>query len=280
MSPSEMIFFNRINHAGHSGLRNPLVKLTAVILPLGLVVYQQAARSLSWTALGSKDLLIVSVFLLVATTLNFAPRERTQLIRRFLLSIAIVAAVVYVSREPNSAIAVALGFVSAIYKVIPLLGNIQAESWLHFIFIYIAYRAAYSLNSRDLLWLGRKFLFRPAFLIYTVCVATGSVVHSILPLRLFLSWRIALDKGALLRNPDVVRSSSPSVSLFRFRLFTLSLLLQNDFLAETVELLVSQRGYFRRGYSDFIGFDFALEDTVAIGLCILGVFALAAARST
>lgn len=277
MKPAEMIFFGRNNVEDTSGHVNPCVKLTLLFLPLAFVAYQQIGRLKGWGRLDISETTVVALVLFIAIILNFRDNEIHRMIRRIVLAVMFFGGLFVVVRFPKTTVAAILGIFSKTFSSIPVLGKVAPESWLYITFFFIAVIAVRSFNSRDTLWIGRRFLlwWDRLFVVYVIVITTFCVINSSLPLRLALSWRVASDKATLAGNPYqhsqlgwIGRQS------LKWRLFALTLFSGNSGIAQSIHLLCEQRGFFRRGYRDAIGRQVSAEDIIALILLMLGTVTL------
>lgn len=277
MKPAELLYSGRITQESRSGHTNPVVKLFLLCSPLSFVMYQQVGRLVGWPRLAAAKVVIVALALFWASILNFRDRELSRTIKRGITGALFFGGLFFVTTNPESPLTAALGFVSMVYHAVPILRDVAPESWLYLVFFYIAITAVNNFNTRDTLWLGRRLLlwWDRLYVTYVVIVITFCVIHSALPLRVGLSWSIASDKAALLNNPyRSVRQTWLSRRMTLWRIFGLTTIGNNSSIAQAIELLCEQRGFFRIGYRDVIGRDVAAEDVAAIAIISIAVLAL------
>jgi hypothetical protein len=201
------------------------------------------------------------------------------MIRRALGGILFFGGIYYVAQNPTDQFASILGIFSKVYSWIPILNNFSAESWLYLVFFFIAILAVRCFNTREALWLGRHLFWRTLFTVYAIVVITFAVINSALPLRMSVSWRVARDKGVLFRNPYLGRRFGRCGRIAKTtELFAITLVGNNAAIAQSVELLSKQRGFFRIGYKEVIGGILSPEDVMAILLLALLLFYLVVHR--
>lgn len=270
---AKAIYFGQIGVADTSGLRNPVVKLLVLLVPMSAVVIQQVARAFSLPRLTMRELVIVGALSYIVGVANFSPRSLSATFRRVLASLIVAGGLYYIVANPGCQLAAIVGIFSKTVSAMPVLRNISGESWLLLFYVLIIVLAIRNFTTRDALWLGRKMLWKWLFEVYALTIVTFATINSSLPLRLRLSMSLARDKRALLRNPYQEERAGRVKRFARWAwVFASTLILHNIEMAHAIESLTYQRGLFRLRYRDQLGATFGAEDAVAVILMCLGVF--------
>jgi hypothetical protein len=269
------IFDGSVRLQGAAGLRNPLLKVLLLCLPMALVMYQFIARAAEWPRLSMEQVLISAVFIYAMSTLNFSYRERPLFFRRLAAAAFGMSLVLWIARHPEHAISKFFGVFYALYSSIPLLNWIQPESWIYFAVLYVMLIAARNVTTRDALWLGRRFLWQRAYTLYMLTIVTFTLISSTFPLRASVSANVASDKAVLLRSSRITRRYSRRQRFeTRIWLFAVTMIMQNSEMAQAIEALAIQRGLFRSGYRDDMLWRPSNEDIAALLIILLGLYAV------
>lgn len=256
-------------------LRNPLLKLILLLFPLGLILNQTFQRYWAGVELSLPGLIIISYFLHLAVVVNLRSEKLSRFVARALgygfLTVLGVEAVT--NGAFNTGFGAFAGRFEALYKGIPLIRKLGPDLWLLLIWVAAGYRAARNITSRDALWLGRRLLWRTAFLVYTVIIVTFAALHSAIPTRIRDAYAVAGSRYHLTAHPDVPdkRRRMTRRAAEAVRAGTSVLLFHIDVAGDQVRSLVRERGFFRIGFADPTPGRMGLADTIAIVLLLAGV---------
>ena len=256
-------------------LRNPLLKLLLLTLPLGLILNQTSQRYWPGIKLSLPGLIFLSYFIHLAVVVSV----RQDKLPRFLARVLSYGLVVLLGLETVADDSFSAGFgtfaeqFEALYESVPFVNKLGPDLWFLLIWVAASFRAARNITSRDALWLGRRFLWHAAFLVYTVIVVTFAALHSAIPTRMRDAYAVADSRFHLAAHPDV--SSVRRRIMWRFaeavRAGTSVLLFHIDVAGDQVRSLVRERGFFRVGFADPTPWRTGLADTIAIILLVAGV---------
>jgi hypothetical protein len=276
---AEYIYRGRIGADGLAGIRNPLVKVLTIAVPLSVIFGQHFARAVGWHRLSNGELVVVATVCYLSVIVNFEARERNRFIRRAIKWIAIVGAAYLLTLPSYRTYTTYLSFMTFELHILhSALGYlIDSESFSIILLIIPMYVGIRNFTTRDALWLGRHVLWNRLsnllFEVYVVVIVGVSLINSALPLRVSVSWIVAKDKALLLKNADL---SHPSNLLERVVvhvwLFASTLIAHNTRMAIAIETLTRQRGMFRKQYRDPIALNVSPEDIFVLIIFATKVF--------
>ncbi len=239
-----------LQEEGTSELRNPILKLLLIVLPLCLVFNEAATRHGGGVPARPEQILILQYGMLVATVVCLGE----VCVRRFarvstaygilLLGLAgLLAGRDNIFRE-------AVTLLARVYNEVPLLSALSMRTWITILGLGIAVRAAHNVHSRDALWYGRTFLSGWAFRAYIVFIVTHAVVHSVLFSKLAEAWGVARARFYLGANPGSARRKRGQRLLDGFAHFLSVLGRAIEYVGDLIFSLVHERGFFTDDYRD------------------------------
>src|SRR5438270_1164301 len=170
-----------LQHDDSAELRNPLVKIAFVILPLALVLNEPALRAGHGIPLTLAQLVLLSFFLYVCAIVDLRAHNRGSFFRRALVVGAIVALTVGSKMAQAGPADATRKLLLRVYGELPFVNQLSPRTWLIIFLVVIAIIAVKNLSSRDAIWLGRKIFFSRLFTVYVVVVTTFCTLHSALP---------------------------------------------------------------------------------------------------
>jgi hypothetical protein len=282
---AEFIYRGKVGADGLAGIRNPLVKVLTIVVPLAVIFFQNFARQIDLDRFSNGELVFIATLSYVSVIINFETKERNRFANRLLRWVVIVGVAYLITMPSLDAYTQYLSFMAYQLRVLhAILGHIiDAESFSTILLIVPMYVGIRNFTTRDALWLGRKILWSSysnlLFQIYVVVIVAVSVLNTALPLRVSVSWIVAKDKALLLKNHDLAQSTGWFKRLgVHVWLFASTLIGHNTRMAIAIETLTRQRGMFRDQYRDPIATATSSEDIVVLVLCLLNVFSLVVFR--
>jgi hypothetical protein len=282
---AEAIYRGKVGVEGAAGLRNPIVKLATIAVPLLTVVFQHTARALGTSRLSNGEIVIAAVLCYIAVIIDFEPRNSGRFISRCLKWTSFVAIMYLFSLPTYEQYLELLAFLGRSFHVVYVTIDflVDSESLMTMLLFVPMYLAIRNFTTRDALWIGRKFLWgllwNTLFEIYIILIVAVATINSALPLRISASWIIAKDKAILLKNPGLDRNAGWFSRLrTRVRLFSATLIGHNTRLANAIETMTHQRGMFRTRYQDQIAVSLSREDCAAMFLFGLAGFVIGIGR--
>jgi hypothetical protein len=214
---------------------------------------------------------IISLTLIVASSVDLRnyglPRffRRTIFFGIILISIALADKNIFFFRE------LLFNQFLGVWSMIPFIHSIKGNTWLGAVNLYAGYLAINNLNTRDYVWIGRRIILPKTRYVYQIFVVTTAVLSSAAPRIGSEVYWLARMRTRLLKNPKCSNSNNSSIYLF-FRILSNSILYRFSYVAQVIERLLEDRGYFSDQYADPIEHIVSQSDIVALSIIVLGVF--------
>ena len=261
-----------------ASLRNPGLKILMLVTTLILSVMEfsfWSADSCSFPSISQQCL--ISLILVVATSVDLRMFGWGRFLRRSLVFSIVLIGVSLAASGEVIFLEILWNRFLGVWSIVPVLRKIEGSTWLGIVDLYAAFLAASNLSTRDFIWVGRRLLLPAALPIYQVFIVTTAVLASAAPRIGAEVYWIARMRSRLLQNPSCKGVRGSSFSLF-FNVAANALLYRFTYVAQVVERLLDDRGFFRMSYIEPIELRLSASDVVALVLLVVGMTATFLAR--
>lgn len=259
-----------LQHDDSAELRNPLLKIALVILPLALVLNEAFQHGGRGIALTLPQLVLLSFFLYIAAIVDLRAHNRGSFLRRTVVVGVIVALTVAGKTAQAAPADTARKLIAKVYGQLPIINWFSPRTWVLFFLLFVAIIAVKNLSSRDAIWLGRKILYSKLFTVYVVVVTAFCTLHTALP-------RLLAEDFQTARLRYWLRAGSNGHGRLTrlklaFRTFIRAFLLDVEHIGDLVRSLILERGFFSETYIDRHGLHSGGADVVALVLLSAACF--------
>ena len=265
-----------------ASLTNPVLKLFLVFASLLLSIFQftfyRYYSDWNWTPNIAQQCLI-SLTLIIASSVDLRDSGRHRFLWRTLFFGTILASISFAESGHVSMLEVLWNKFLGMWSMLPLLQRIEGTTWLGIVDIYAAFLAFSNLNNRNFIWFGRRIILPSTRQMYQVFVVTIAVLASAAPRVGAEVYWIARMRYRLLQNPACNRENKKPIDLF-FNIMFIALLYRFSYVAQVIERLLEDRGYFEEPYTEPMEGYTSQSDIVAIVMLVVGVASVLLVGST